>query len=387
MKKLLIRVLILVTVSFLILLFPVKLCADSINRYVQYNKLCNLPYFNLGENSETEQFTVFYGNDAQSNAHNYRESIKVVPEVKSVHVFNNNTNLITYLYTDVDDLKYKTIVEQVSGRGGTAINYRKLVVENAEGYEVSNSGTTWDDKVLNIGSYEIPEMFIKSDYLKCKEGRYPDFDFKYKNGDTVEIMVTDGLGLNTGDTCFISLDALDKNDELVVVKAKVVGIASKGVFLPYYERYFSGDATTVNEAYNRVFNGEMIYYPNLSDFYIYNSHFRPEEKDVDDRTTVAMTLVEENAVLEISEIAKKYDGTLASQRTGLFTSSKNIYSFRSFVNYEDVSYFESLSIAQTEFYCVISLIVFMVIFIISVITKIIRMLVKYKNENTLQGDC
>lgn len=378
MKKTIIKIVALTIFSSLLIAFPLKLCFDAINKYIQYDKLCKTEYLNLGEDNETELFTVFYGKDAKNNAQKYIREIKENSKVVNTHTFNTNTNLITYLFTNVTDLKYKTVVEQVASRGSTPINYRRLVTENAEGFEVSNNGTLWNDEVLNIGSYEIPEMFVKSDHLQCKEGRYPDFDLKYNKGDTVEIMVTDGLGLNIGDTCFIALDAIDKNDELVVTKAEVVGIASKGIFLPYYDRYFSGEASTVNEAYNRVFNGEMIYYPDLSNFYVYNSHFKPEEEEVNDKTTVTIVLVEETGVSDVSEIAKKYDGTLISQRTGLLNATKNIYNLTTFVNYDATPYFESLSIAQTELYLTASLLVFIFAFVISVICKIIGIIKKHK---------
>lgn len=386
MKKLLMKISLLVIVSLLILLFPLKLCYLSINKYIQYNELQELSCFSLGTNNESVQFFVFYGNNAQSNAHNYIENIQDTPGVESTHIFNTNTNLITYLYTDVADLKYKTVVEQVGRNDSIPINYRKLVVENSQGYQVSNSGTIWNENILNIGSYEIPEMFVKTDYLKCTEGRYPDLGLEYQNNETVEIMVTSDLGLNIGDSCYVALDAIDENDELVVVNATVVGIASKGIFLPYYDRYFSGDASTVDEAYNRVFNGEMIYYPNLSKFYTYNSHFKPEEENAHDKTTATMILVDNNMVSHIENILKEYDGVPISQKVGLFNSSKNVYELRTFVNYEDFSYFESFSIAQTELAFSICLLVFVLFYIITVAIKIISIIKKHRITNSIQGD-
>lgn len=386
MKKILLKTFLLIIISSLILSFPLKLCSLSINKYIQYHALRELSCFSLETTTESVQFSAFYGNDAQSNAHNYIKSIQDTPGVESTHIFNTNTNLITYLYTDVTDLKYKTVVEQVGRDDSIPINYRKLVVENSQGYQVSNSGTIWNENVLNIGSYEIPEMFVKTDYLKCTEGRYPDLELEYQNNETVEIMVTSGLGLNVGDSCYIALDAIDKNDELVVMKATVVGIASKGIFLPYYDRYFSGDASTVDEAYNRIFNGEMIYYPNLSKCYTYNSHFKPEEENAHDKTTVTMILVDKNMTSHIENILKEYDGVSISQKVGLFNSSKNVYELRTFVNYEDVAYFDSFSIAQTEVAFSICLLVFVLFYIITVAIKIISMIKKHRTTNLIQGD-
>ncbi len=382
MKKLLFKIFVIVIISSLVLFMPIKLCADSLNKFVQYNKMCDIPNLDLGQNGETELFTIFYGNNAQNNADKYINKLNDIPEVSGTHRFNTNTNLITNLYIGVNDLKYKTVVEQIGIRDSVPINHRRLVVENAQGYQVSNNGTNWLDNSLNIGSYEIPEMFEETDYLKCKTGRYPQKSKNIKDNQMIEIMVTDGLGLSVGDTCFISLDAIDENDELVVLKASVVGIASKGVFLPYYDRYFSGDASTVKEAYNRIFHGEMIYYPDLSDFYVTNSHFRPDEEEVEDNTTVVLILVDENYAPSIENISTSFDGSSLTHKKGLLSSDKNLYKLETFANYKSTPYSDGYSIVQSELSLVICLLLFLVIFIVGVVFKVTKMVYIYMKENT-----
>ena len=91
-------------------------------------------------------------------------------------------------------------------------------------------------------------------------------------------------------------------------------------------------------------------------------------------------------VSHIENILKEYDGVPISQKVGLFNSSKNVYELRTFVNYEDVSYFESFSIAQTELAFSICLLVFVLFYIITVAIKIISIIKKHRITNSIQGD-
>jgi hypothetical protein len=364
------------------------LCFDSLNKYYQYKQLCygNIS-LDLAETNQVEQFAVFYGDNANKNATSYIEKVSSIKGVESTHIFNTNTNLITQIFIDVNQLEYETKKEKVGTtiKGKTFI-YRKLEVKNAEGYAVTNSESLWMDENLNVGSYEIPEIFVDVDYLKLKEGRYPDFELNYNTADTIEIIVTEGLGLKVNDVCFIALDALDENENIVVLKAKVVGVASKGIFLPYYERYFSEHSSNVSEAYNRVFNGEMIYYANLSGLYKYNSHFTPEENEVRDNTTVTLLLVDKEAATTTDDLLDKYDGKSIASATGLINSRENLFGFRYFDGYNDLGFGQNLSIVETELIFTIYLLIFILIYIISVLFKIISMFKKYKTATAIHQD-
>ncbi len=382
-KRLIIKIVALVLFSLLIISYPAKMCVDSIIRYKMYNDLCYNEHLFLDLPSSS--FSVFYGKSAIQNAENYINEVQNVVGVESTHVFDTNPDLITRIFIGTDNLVYKTISEQsVSDRGESTFNYRRLEVENFEGYSVENS-SFWNPVGPNIGSYELPEIFQMYDYLKCERGRYPDFTKKYKSGDTVEIMVTDGMGLDVGDKCFIALDALDENNELVVVKAEVVGIASKGVFLPYYKGYFSGDSTNVENAYKRVLYSEMIYYTNLGGLYKYNSHFTPDEVTPDTTTVTMVSFDDENTSVDKFEmLLDEFDGSTLVSKKGLFLYSVNISGLRDFIDYSDLGFAESLSIAQRELYLSVSLIVFMLFFVVVIILKIISMLKEY--ANTVKGE-
>lgn len=389
MKRCLIAKIVFLFLSTCLLLsLPSKLCFDSLNRYYKYTQLCyGNVYLDLAEINQVEQFAVFYGNNASKSANSYIEKVNSIKGVESSHIFNTNTNLITQLFIGVNKLEYETKNEQVGTNvKGEPFIYRKLEVKNADGYQVTNNESLWVDGNLNIGSYEIPEMFVKSNCLKLKDGRYPDFKSSYSTGDIVEIVVTDGLGLKINDECFISLDALDENENLVVLKAKVVGIASKGVFLPYYERYFSEHSSDVSEAYNRVFNGEMIYYTDLSDLYKYNSHFTTEENEVNDNTIVTLILVDNEVASVTAGLLEEFDGKSIAAATGLLGSQENLFSFRYFDGYNDIAFGQDLSIAERELALTICLLIFILIYVIIIVIKIISMIRKYRTTSAIQGD-
>jgi hypothetical protein len=378
MKKIIIKSTFLIVFSALLITYPTKICFDSFIRSNQYNTLCYSEklHFKLGNETEIIQFGVFYGNDAVKNAHDYKKNTINLEGVKDIHIFNTNTDLISQIFIGVDELQYET---KISNFGE-----RMLCVTNTDGYQVTNHESFWNADTINIGSYELPEMFVDYDYLKLKEGRYPNFTLENEN--IVEIVVTDGIGLKINDNCYIALNALDENENIVVLKAKVVGIANKGIFLPYFERYFSAEIANLNETYKRIYNSEMIYYPDLSKLYTFNSNFTPQEDNVNDTTTIVMILAEQNIALKTDSLFREYNGRSIARKTGLFSSDYNLSGFRNFNDYNDLSFGENWSIAQRELYLSSFLLFFILLFIITVFYKIINMIRNYKSENSIAGD-
>lgn len=130
----------------------------------------------------------------------------------------------------------------------------------------------------------------------------------------------------------------------------------------------------------------MIYYPDLSGFYKYNSNLKPIESDYNDSTTMVMYSMNNENQPDTSEILKQFDGINSSNRKGLGGDSSNLYSFRLFGNYNDIAFSDELSVSQTEVYLAVSSLVFMAILIISVTVKIASMLKKGKSDENDQGE-
>ncbi len=347
MKKLYIKAVAVLAGAILLIAFPAKISADAIIRYYKYFDLLtntkNLESI-YTEGAKAKVYA-FVGNDHEENATAFSEAVSPLTENGSVFKFNTNGNIVTGIYTGMASLDYTTKAMDMQARGGASIKYRELIVNNAEPTEVNNDAS----QTQAPGSYQIPEFFSDFDYLNCLEGTYPDFGKTYKTGDTVEIMVTEGLGLSVGDTCFLSLDALDSDLNLVVVKAKVVGIADKGFFLPCFDSYFLNSESSVEDAYSTVHEKEMIYYPDLSEFYIYNSHFTPEETDVPKRLSLVLVITPVNSINAVAEAASQSDGTEISYGTfsplpgGIYNST----SFNGFRNYDGLYYSTGLTGTRT----------------------------------------
>ncbi len=324
MKKLFSSIAIIIA-ALLLTAYPVKLGTGLLTENKQYNELINYTKKDLHRENQRLSFYVFYGSNGAKDAREFLTETETLNDVQ-IFRFNTNTDLISGIYCGVDKLDYETVMQTAAGR--TTYNARTLKVKNADCIPVNNRESLWDDSSLNVGSYELPQMLAEDDYLNCKDGRYPDYTHKQTAGSTVEVMVTDGLGLSVGDTFFMSLDALDENENLVVVKATVVGIADKGIFLPYYERHARSSDYGVAETYNRVFNGEMIYYTDLSNLYSCNSNLLPEERDFAYTADVIMVRSSSDSAKAVTDTALKHNAIISTMKLGLFDLHSDMSEFR-----------------------------------------------------------
>ncbi len=142
------------------------------------------------------------------------------------------------------------------------IEYIKVEDNKEQKYAKIKNG----EILLDVAGFELTEKYADDHTVVLKEGRM--IDYNKTSTEPMEILVTEGLGMNIGDFCYLAVNGLDDEFKQPVVKAKVVGIAEKGAFIPGNPLYCNKQVSIIN-MYSFIFEKEMIYTFDVSSYYTY----------------------------------------------------------------------------------------------------------------------
>ncbi len=316
-KGLIIRCVSFTVSCFLVCLFPLSVSFRLLSDAVKYEIIKAKTSYGQSESESITAYLVFYGQDALKNREAFAREMENENLKANITCFIEQAD-ISDIYTGIDELEYE--IKDTEDVVGTE---RNIYVKNAEDINV----------YMDASVYTIYDVYVKSDYLKIIDGKYPDLSRKYKKGDTVEIAVSDEWGLNVGDICFLTLRALDENKMPVYIKCVVTAVVSGDIFMPYSEDYFSPyKAFSIDSVYSNLFERKKIYIPDLSWSYTYGcAYFQLQDfeinKSIRDRFQVAAVTFDDKNAAEITdtidELCQRYDAKRADAMQGLLSTRYN----------------------------------------------------------------
>lgn len=296
----------------LITAFPFMLSFTLTSDLITYKKIVNnmdLSFF--ADGGTDKKYLAFFGSERGKNFKSFVSELSGQEAFVSSFAFENS--VADRLYTGNENPAFSVVNEHDLKFSVKVKNAREEMAD----------------------SFVIYDYYAEADLLRLTAGEYPDFGKNYRTGDILEIVVTDGLGLSVGDTCFLTLSALNENEEPVYTKCTVTGIAKKGVFIPYDKQIFARmrSANNVKLKYNTLFLNERVYTPSLKGYYTYNSNLIDHaETDHIKENALLMTMLvtkktQDSAFLNlISELKRKYNA-LDMENDDIAPFSKS-YNFR-----------------------------------------------------------
>lgn len=310
-KRFVLKSVLSVLLCALITALPLMLSFTLTSDLIAYKKIINetdLSFFTNG--STDKKYLAFFGSEREKNFKAFVSELSEHEEFISSFAFESS--VADRLYTGNENPEFSVVNELDLKLSIRARDAREEIAD----------------------SFIIYDYYAKADLLKITAGEYPDFGKEYKTGDILEIVVTDGLGLSVGNTCFLTLSALNENEEPVYVKCTVTGIAKKGVFMPYETQLFAVKRDiNVKRRYNELFLNERVYTPSLKGYYTYDSNlFDHAETDHIKENALYMTMLVTKKTDDsefsklISELKRKYNA-LDMENDDIAPLSKS-YNFR-----------------------------------------------------------
>ncbi|NLA77088.1 MAG: hypothetical protein GX851_04560, partial [Clostridiales bacterium] len=209
--------------------YPLKTISDMLETDKNYkNILLNMRYLplELYYNDRRADYAVYRISESEPEKL-YDTIFKEVSQMDCfgfMGIINMNPVFVSSFYLNVGEpeLEYSEVkIGDITHKNVSVKNGRELKSENGK----------------SISSYTVFDFFAQNDLLEIVSGRMLDCEKDYDRGDTVEVVVTSGIGCSVGDILYISLNAMDESYTQVLIRAEVTGIAEKGVFLPSYPGY------------------------------------------------------------------------------------------------------------------------------------------------------
>ena len=316
MKKTLFLIAVSVVLVILLLTYPFMHFSRIVKTERQYKQSIynkrEIPADNIKYNTQDSRYIILYTDI--SNIGNFSvmaDELLSNNKIISVDRMNMNPEFVSDIYSECRNPEYEYIEESNNG-----ITNKRISILNGKSYKKTKGN--------NLSSYTLIQYFAQAGLLSITDGRMIDFSKTNTENDAVEIIVTDGMGYSVGDILFIVLNALNEDNEQVFLKAEVVGITTKGVFLPCYPGYLEY-TSTVKETYDKVFNTEMIYLSDIRSLYT-NNYGQESQKEQNTMIGITTSFFNEEGVSEfVIQTMEKY---------GCSFIKNNTYGISNLDNYE-----------------------------------------------------